>query len=188
MPSSTSSLKSPATQGQRAGAGMLPHNSRRPTFGHFTPPSSGTAQALKRPLHTRGAAPGARAAMRLNLIPFNPAPRVDPPKVRQDEITPLDAEQACWFPNAADGDKFEALYVLSLTVGPRMGKALGLRWSEVNLDANTLRVSRQLKRMREGGELVFSEPKNASRHTVNPPQRRLAEALGVQPKELLKEE
>jgi len=46
-----------------------------------------------------------------------------------------------------------------------------LRWSDIDLDANTLRVSRQLQRMRGGGGLVFSEPKNASRRTVDLPQR-----------------
>jgi integrase len=44
-----------------------------------------------------------------------------------------------------------------------MGEAFGLRWSDVGLDAETLRVSRQVQRMREGGGLVFGEPKNASR-------------------------
>jgi integrase len=63
------------------------------------------------------------------------------------------------------------LYVLSLTTGLRMGEALGLRWSDVDLDAGTLRVSRQVQRMREGGGLVFSEPKNASRRTLELPQR-----------------
>ena len=71
--------------------------------------------------------------MRFNLIPFNPAGRVDPPKVRQDEITPLDAEQARTFLAAAKGDRFEALYVISLTVGLRMGEALGLRWSDIDI-------------------------------------------------------
>ncbi len=58
-----------------------------------------------------------------------------------------------------------------------MGEALGLRWSDIDLDAATLRVSRQLQRMRkdpnEGspGKLVFSEPKNASCRTVDLPQR-----------------
>ncbi len=73
--------------------------------------------------------------------------------------------------DAAKGDRFECLYVLSLTVGLRMGEALGLRWSDIDLDAKTLRVSRQLQRMREGGGLVFSEPKNASRRTADLPQR-----------------
>jgi integrase len=112
-------------------------------------------------------------ATRFNLIPFNPASKVDPPKVRQEEITPLDAEQARGFLHTASesGDRFEALYVLSLTTGLRMGEALGLRWSDIDLDAGTLRVSRQVQRMREGGGLVFSEPKNASRRTLELPQR-----------------
>jgi hypothetical protein len=33
-------------------------------------------------------------AIRFGLISTNPASRVDPPKVRQEEITPLTAEQA----------------------------------------------------------------------------------------------
>jgi integrase len=110
-------------------------------------------------------------AVRFNLIPFNPASRVDPPKVRQEEITPLDAEQARRFLQAAGGDRFEALYDLSITTGLRMGEALGLRWSDVDLDAGTLRVNRQVQRMRGGGGLVFSEPKNASRRTLDLPQR-----------------
>jgi integrase len=112
-----------------------------------------------------------KQAVRFNLIPFNPASRVDPPKVRQEEITPLDTEQARIFLAAASGDRFEALYVVSLTVGLRMGEALGLRWSDIDFDAKTLRVSRQLQRIRDGGGLVFSEPKNASRRTVDLPQR-----------------
>jgi integrase len=52
-----------------------------------------------------------------------------------------------------------------------MGEALGLRWSDAGLDAETLRVSRQVQRMREGGGLVFGEPKNASRRTLERPQR-----------------
>ena len=110
-------------------------------------------------------------AVRFNLIPFNPASRVDPPKIRQEEIKPLDAEQVRRFLHAARGDRFEALYVLSLTTGLRMGEALGLRWSDIDLDAGTLRVNRQVQRMRRGDGLVFGEPKNASRRTVDLPQR-----------------
>ena len=33
-------------------------------------------------------------AVRFHMIPFDPASRVDPPKVRQDEITPLNTEQS----------------------------------------------------------------------------------------------
>src|SRR5918993_4887331 len=91
-------------------------------------------------------------AVRFNLIPFNPAARVDPPKIRQEEITPLDADQARIFLEAAKGDRFECLFVLSLTCGLRMGEALGLRWSDADLDAGTLRVNRQIQRMRRDGD------------------------------------
>jgi len=121
-------------------------------------------------------------AVRFNLIPFNPASRVDPPKIRQKEITPLDAEQARRFLHAGREDRFEALYVLSLTMGLRMEEALGLRWADVDFDAGTLRVNHQVQRMRGGGGLVFSEPKNASRRTLELPQRAV-EALRIHRKQ-----
>jgi integrase len=55
--------------------------------------------------------------------------------------------------------------------GLRMGEALGLKWSDIDLEGGTLRLHRQLQRMREGGGLVFSEPKIASRRTIDLPQR-----------------
>ena len=105
--------------------------------------------------------------MRFNLIPFNPSSRVDPPKIRQEEITSLDAEQArALLDTAAESDdKFESLYVLSLTVGLRMGEALGLKWSDVDLEVGKLSVTRSLKITEDG--LAFGAPKNqASRRSV----------------------
>jgi integrase len=119
-------------------------------------------------------------AVELRLIARNPASSADPPKVRHEEITPLDNDQTREFLDAARGQKHEALYVLSLTCGLRMGESLGLRWSDIDFDVGTLRVNRQLQRMRRDGDkpggLVFSEPKNASRRTIDLPQRAL-EAL-----------
>jgi integrase len=71
-------------------------------------------------------------AVRWKLIPRNPAAFVDPPKVRKEEIKPLDAEQTRTLLRVAGetGDRYEALYVLSLAAGFRMGEALGLKWSD----------------------------------------------------------
>jgi integrase len=110
-------------------------------------------------------------AVELRLIARNPAASADPPKVHHEEITPLIMDQTRVFLDAACGQKYEALYVLSLTCGLRMGESLGLKWSDIDLDAGTLRVNRQLQRIMEGGGLVFSEPKNASRRTIDLPQR-----------------
>ncbi len=110
-------------------------------------------------------------AVKGDLIPRNPAAHANKPKVRQEEIEPLDADQAAAFLEAARGDRFEALYVLCLMCGLRQGEALALRWQDIDLDAGTLRVNRQLQRVRGGGGLRFSEPKNASRRTVGLPHR-----------------
>ncbi len=111
--------------------------------------------------------------VRWSIIPRNPAALVDPPKVRREEIVPLDPSEARAFLDASRGEQFEALFVLSLTTGRRMGEALGLKWSDIDIEAATLRVNRQLQRMRRDsdndapGTLAFSEPKNASRRTVD---------------------
>ncbi len=129
-------------------------------------------------------------AVRGDLIPRNPAAHANKPKVRQGEIDPLDAEQARTFLDAARGGRYEVLYLLCLMAGLRQGEALGLKWSDIDLDAGTLRVNRQLQRVRRDGEksgrLVFSEPKNASRRTVGLPQRTV-EALRSHRKRQLEE-
>jgi integrase len=117
-------------------------------------------------------------AVRRDLIPRNPAVHANKPKVRQKEIEPLDAEESRTLLDAAKGDRYEALYVLCLMAGLRQGEALGLKWSDIDLDAGTLRVNRQLQRVRcdgdKSGTLVFSEPKNASRRTVGLPERAIS--------------
>ena len=60
-------------------------------------------------------------AVDLRLIPRNPAASARPPKIRQEEITPLDVEQARVLLEAAKGDRFECLYVLSLMCGRQDG-------------------------------------------------------------------
>ena len=114
-------------------------------------------------------------AVKGDLIPRNPAAHANKPKVQQEEIEPLNTDQAIAFLEAARGDRYEALYILCLMAGLRQGEALGLRWSDIDLDEGTLRVNRQLQRVRRdvdrSGTLEFSEPKNASRRTVGLPQR-----------------
>ena len=129
-------------------------------------------------------------AVKGDLIYRNPAAYANKPKVEQEEIEPLDSTQAGAFLKAAKGNRFEALYVVCLMCGLRQGEALALRWQDIDFDGGTLRVSRQLQRMRrdgkESGRLVFSEPKNASRRTVGLPQRAVS-ALKTHRKRQLEE-
>lgn len=114
-------------------------------------------------------------AVRGDLIPRNPTAHANKPKVRQEEIEPLDKDQADTLLEAARGDQYEALYVLCLQAALRQGEALALRWSDVDLQAATIYIERQLQRRRgengKPGSLEFSIPKNASRRKVGLPQR-----------------
>ena len=110
-------------------------------------------------------------AVKGDLIPRNPAAHANKPKVKLEEPEPLDTSQAAAFLKAAKGDRFEALYILCLMCGLRQGEALALHWRDIDLDEGTLRVNLQLQRVRGGGGLQFSQPKNASRRTVGLPQR-----------------
>src|SRR5215472_10418530 len=54
------------------------------------------------------------------------------------------------------------IHPLPFALGLRQGEVLGLRWADVNLDADTLRVAVQLQR--QTGRFVLTEPK--SQHSL----------------------
>ncbi|HEY4684815.1 MAG TPA: site-specific integrase [Dehalococcoidia bacterium] len=98
-------------------------------------------------------------AARWSLVHRKVADLVTPPRVQRHEMRTLDPEQARRFLNAATGDRLEALYVLALTTGMRLGELLALRWRDVDLDAGSLSVRGTLLRTKEG--MTISEPKTA---------------------------
>jgi integrase len=85
----------------------------------------------------------------------------DPPRVPEYGARFLTLDEARAFLAAARGDRLEALYSVALSVGLREGEALGLRWSEVDLEARTLRVTHALERV-PGRGLQLVEPKTKS--------------------------
>lgn len=78
------------------------------------------------------------------LVERNVCKEVSPPRVPPPEIQPLSLDEATRFLVAAEGDRFEALYVLGLTSGMRFGELGGLFWSDTDLDRRMLRVQRAL--------------------------------------------
>lgn len=65
----------------------------------------------------------------------------DKPKFK---VQPLNKLQVQRLLNAARGERLEALFVLAVLCGLRRGELLGLRWSDVDLDRQQLRVVHQL--------------------------------------------
>ncbi len=114
-------------------------------------------------------------AARDGLIRSNPAAAVRRPGVERKDAPHLTAEQAQVLLEAIKGDRLESLFRVMLATGLRRGEALGLHWSDVDLDAALLRVRWTLSRTSQG--LRLDEPKtDKSRRTV-PLPRSAVEAL-----------
>ena len=113
-------------------------------------------------------------AVKWGVVPRNVCKATTSPKPNPEEIRPLDSEQAKRFLEASRGDRFEALYVLAVTAGLRVGELLGLKWEDVDLDAGALRVRRTRSRAKTGP--TFTAPKNGKGRQLRL-TRRAVEAL-----------
>jgi integrase len=100
-----------------------------------------------------------KQALRWGMIGRNPVDAVDAPRLPTSDIHPLTAEQSKELLAAAKGDRLEALYVLALTTGMRLGELLGLQWADVDLEARYLTVCHALQDV--SGKLTLAEPKTA---------------------------
>jgi integrase len=90
------------------------------------------------------------------------------PKLKRLEGRTLSQEQARVLLDSLKGHRFEALYVTALALGLRRGEVLGLKWSDLDLDAGTVTILRSLKRV--GGKLVLDDVKTpTSRRALNLP-------------------
>jgi integrase len=74
-------------------------------------------------------------------------------------------DEAKRFLAAAEGDRYEALYVLGLTSGARWGELTGLYWGDLDLERRVMRIQRALITSR--GRQTFESPKTrGSRRSV----------------------
>jgi integrase len=120
-------------------------------------------------------------AVKWGMVSRNAAALADGPRVPERPMVSISPTDAADILVAVAGTPLEALVALTLFTGLRQGEALGLRWSDVDLDANTVRVRMALRRLRgvpgDATRLELAEPKTArSRRTVDFPPV-VAEAL-----------
>lgn len=106
---------------------------------------------------------------------------VDGPVVEQKEAKTPSKEEALALLGAAAGDRLWAYWLVVLALGLRRGEGLGLRWSNIDLDAGTVKLVKQVTRRRgekdeatgrrKGGELVETDLKTtASKATMRLPE------------------
>jgi len=133
-------------------------------------------------------------------LPRNPVALARTPKHPRKLIEPYSVEEIRQLFAVTAGTRNGARWTIGAVLGLRQGEALGLRWSDLDTDAGTLTVARQLQRrlwehgcseaepcgrkrgtdcpLRHGGGLVTCEPKSeASRRSIALPRSVLTELL-----------
>jgi integrase len=83
-------------------------------------------------------------AVKRGHVVRNVAGLATPPRVKRREMRVWSAEQLRTFLGHVAGDRLSALWLLFATTRLRRGEALGLRWQDVDLDAGTIFVHRNL--------------------------------------------
>jgi len=99
-------------------------------------------------------------AVRWGHISRNPLDAADPPRKKGDGIKEMQTwtkEQLKAFLAAMRDERLYALWHTIAMTGMRRGEAIGLRWSDVDLEAGRLAVRRAL--IPNGRDVVVSEPK-----------------------------
>ena len=108
---------------------------------------------------------GLTIAVKHGLIPRNVASLADPPRALKPDVKFLDLQQARLLLDTAREHPLYALFATILSLGLRLGEALGLSWSDVDLDNGRLTIRHALQRVDK--QFVLVEPKsNSSRRTV----------------------
>ena len=91
------------------------------------------------------------------LILVNPAKGCKLPKLEKKEMQILPQEKIGLYLAEADRRGLLALFYLELTTGLRRGELLALLWTDLDAEARTISVTKQVNRI--NGELVVSQPK-----------------------------
>lgn len=102
-------------------------------------------------------------AMRQQLVSVNPAAAVDTPAQDEVEREPWSSDEVKTFIASLDGNRLLAPMLLGL-MGLRPAEVTGLRWTDVNLDAEELKVAntRTLTWGEGGGKVIEKPPKTKS--------------------------
>jgi integrase len=105
--------------------------------------SAGTAHQAHRTVRT-----ALGEAVRRGHLLNNPATLANAPRLSETEVEPFSIENVQRILAVAGERRNGARWAVALALGLRQGEALGLRWSDVDLDAGTLAVRRSRNRPR----------------------------------------
>ena len=110
-----------------------------------------------------------QCAVREEVLPRNVARLVTVNVPKYAVNRGLTVAQARMVLKAGADERLYALYVLALCLGLRRGELLGLRWSDIDQDAQTLEVSVSLQRVAGSLRLVPPKTRDSARTIPLPP-------------------
>lgn len=140
--------------------------------------SEGTVKKIYNIIHT-----SLNQAVKLNLIPKNPASYIDKPKVKHEEMKVWTVDQVKQFIRVGgekQGDSDTVKYrhflacLIALHTGMRQGEILGLRWKDIDFESKLLRIQQILEH--DGKGFKSGAKSKAGNRTINLPDD-LVEAL-----------
>ena len=99
-------------------------------------------------------------AVKERLIPYNPALGCRLPPKEKKEMQILPAEKIGAYLSAAEEHGVLPMFYLELTTGLRRGELTALLWTDLDVDARTLSVSKSAGRLK--GEVRVTQPKTAN--------------------------
>lgn len=119
-------------------------------------------------------------ARRRKLLHANPLELVEPPQTQKPKKRAISGEEAGRFLRALRGHPLEMMIMAMLLTGARRGEQLGWAWSDIDLDAATVRMRQQVQRLpaRTGRRsLAIVETKTEASERVMPLPSLLVERL-----------
>lgn len=101
-----------------------------------------------------------KQAVVAGLIPVNPADNTNLPKAQKAQLTPIMDDDVSRFITACRDHRYGNLFLIDLFTGLRQSEILGLQWSDIDFEAGTIHVQRQLQKARGSAEYFFLTTKN----------------------------
>lgn len=119
-------------------------------------------------------------AYRTDLIPVNPAAKVEKPKSPKYEAKYYDLKQLRTLFEYLKGDKYELMYKMTAFYGLRRSELCGMKWSSIDFENNTITLNSSIVQTCVNNKLVLIKKdimKNASSKRTMPLIPEIKEAL-----------
>lgn len=119
-------------------------------------------------------------AYRTDLIPVNPAAKVEKPKSPKYEAKYYDLKQLRELFECLKGDKYELMYKMTAFYGLRRSELCGMKWNSIDFEKNTITLNSSIVQTCVNNKLVLIKKdimKNASSKRTMPLIPEIKEAL-----------